>query len=428
MTPLSDASAVLCVLLICGLPMVLAGLAILNTGLGRSRSAAQSLLGSLCLAAIAAIAYYIFGFAWQGFQGGPSYSLLLGSTSWDWIAAQPFFFRTLAWNGSVVSFIAASQLFTVALAALIPWGAGAERWRLGAASVSTVVTAGFVYPIFAHWIWGGGWLARLGVDFNLGAGFVDPGGAATIQVIGGLTALSIVWIAGPRSNKFEQDGPPRALPGHHSIYVLLGCLIILVGWLALNTLGAVLFADLSGASLVLVEVNTLLCASAALLAALLVTRFRFGKPDASLCANGWLAGLVASSAVAAYVSPAASLLVGIVAGGALPFVVEFLEVYCSIDDPSGAIAVHGVSGLWGLFALGFLSDLPAGQMLAQLVGIGTLVGLMLPAIYVLNSLLNKRVIRYRTALEGERLGMDLHELGAGAYPEFVVHSDEFIPR
>lgn len=428
MTVLSDANAVLCILLICALPMALAGVAILNTGLGRSRSAAQSLLGSLCLAAIAAVVYFIFGFSWQGFQGGSSHSLLLGSTSWDWIAAQPFFFHTLAWNGSAGAFIAAAQLFAVALAVLIPWGAGADRWRLKAACASTVLSAGIFYPIFAHWVWGGGWLARLGVDFNLGAGFVDPGGAATIQVIGGLTALSVVWITGPRASKYSDDGPPRAIPGHQIIYVLFGCLVVLVGWLALNTIGAVLFADLSGASLVAVEVNTLLCAAAALIAVLLITRFRFGKPDASLCANGWLAGLVASSAVCAYVSPARALLIGAIAGAALPFVVEFLEVRCDIDDPSGAIAVHGVSGLWGLFALGLLGNLPAGQMIVQLVGIGTLVGLMLPVIYLANWLLDKKVVRYRTDLEGERLGMDLHELGAGAYPEFVIHSDEFIPR
>jgi len=423
--PLSDATEVLCTLLICVLPLALAGFAILNTGLGRSRSAAQSLLGSLCLVAVAAVAYYAVGFSWQGYLGGVSYALTLRSTTWDWIAAQPFFFHTLPWNGTTPSFIAASQLFAVALAALIPWGAGADRWRLAAACVSTVVMAGLVYPIFAHWVWGGGWLARLGLDFNIGAGFIDPGGAATIQVIGGLTALSIVWIVGPRHNKFAIDGPPRAIPGHHIVYVLFGCLLVLVGWLALNTLCAVLFANLSGSSLVLVEVNTLLCASGALLAALLITRIRFGKPDASLCANGWLAGLVASSAVAAYVSPGFALLVGVIAGGALPFVVELFEAYCNIDDPSGAISVHAISGLWGLLALGMLGNLPPGQLLAQLVGIGTLIGLMLPVIYGLNWLLDKRVIRFRTAPDGERLGMDLHELGAGAYPEFVTHGDEF---
>ena len=424
---LSDTATVLCILLICVLPLAPAGLAVLNTGLGRSRSAAQSLLGSLCLVSVAAIVYFAIGFAWQGYPGGVSYAFTLGSTTWDWIAAQRFFFHSVDWNGTPAGFIAAFQLFAVGLAALIPWGAGGDRWRLFAASVSTCLLAGFAYPIFAHWVWGGGWLAHLGIGFNLGAGFVDPGGAATIQAIGGLAALSVVWIAGPRANKFENDEPPRAIPGHNIIYVIFGCALLFAGWLALNTLGAILFADLSGASLLLVEVNTLLCASGALIAALLITRFRFGKPDASLCANGWLAGLVASSAVSAYVLPGASLIIGAVAGFVLPFVVEFLEVQCKIDDPSGAIAVHGVSGLWGLFAVGLFSNLPSGQMIAQLVGIGTLIGLMLPFIYGLNWLVNK-FVRFRTDAEGERLGMDLRELGAGAYPEFVIHSDEFLPR
>lgn len=424
---LSDATTVLCILLICVLPLAPAGLAILNTGLGRSRSAAQSLLGSLCLVSVAAIAYFAIGFAWQGYAGGPSYALVLGSKTWDWIAAQRFFFRSVDWNGTPSGFIAAYQLFAVGLAALIPWGAGGDRWRMFAASVSTFLLAGFAYPIFAHWVWGGGWLAHLGISFNLGAGFVDPGGAATIQVIGGLAALSVVWIIGPRANKFKEDEPPGAIPGHHIIFVLFGCLLLLVGWLALNMLGAVLFAALSGASLLLVVANTLLCAAGALLAAMTITKFRFGKPDASLSANGWLAGLVCSSAVAAYVSPGAALIIGAIAGFALPYVVEILEVECQVDDPSGAIAVHGVCGLWGLFAVGLFSNLPSGQTIAQLVGIGTLIGLMLPFIYGLNWLANK-IVPFRTDTEGERLGMDLRELGAGAYPEFVIHSDEFIPR
>ena len=427
MIPLSSTTSALCILLIALLPLALVGLAIMNTGLGRARSAAQSLLGGLCLVAVAAIMYFAIGFSLEGFAGGASHSFPLGSKSWDWLAAQPLGFGGIKWDNSAATYMAGFQLFAVGLGALIPWGSGADRWRLGAACASTMLMAGFIFPLFAHWTWGGGWLSSLGQRFGLGAGFVDPGGAATLQVIGGLTALSIVWIVGPRRNKFTDDGPPRAIPGHDVIYVLFGGLILSVGWLALNTLGALLFVGLSGASVVLVEVNTLLSASGGLLMALLITRIRFSKPDASLCAGGWLAGLVASSAVAAYVQPAPALLVGAFAGGTVPFAVEFMELYCGIDDSSGAIAVHGVSGLGGLLALGFLGKLPAGQMLAQLVGIATLLGLMLPVIHVLNWLLNK-VVPFRVSFEGERLGMDLHELGSGAYPEFVVYKDDFTPR
>jgi Amt family ammonium transporter len=153
-----------------------------------------------------------------------------------------------------------------------------------------------------------------------------------------------------------------------------------------------------------------------------VTRFRFGKPDASLCANGWLAGLVASSACAGIVTPGESLFVGIVAGIATPLLVELLELALSIDDPSGAITVHAVGGLWGLLAAGIFAA-QSGQLVAQLVGIATLLGLVLPLVYLLFWLLN-RVVPFRVDADGERIGMDLHELGGGAYPEFVIHRDE----
>lgn len=419
---LSNSASVLCILLICILPLALAGLALMHSGLNRARSAAHVLLGAICLTAVAAILYYAFGFAWQSYPGGPAYAF--GSANWGWIGAQKFFFRGLSWNGAPGGYIAAYQLFAVALAALIPWGAGAGRWRLSAAAVSTVVLAGLVYPIFAHWVWGGGWLSHLGIGFGLGAGFVDPGGAATIQIVGGIAALSVVWIAGPRFGKFMPGGASRPIPGHNMIYVLLGCLLAMVGWLALNTLGAVLFAGITGASLLVVEVNTLLCAAAALLLSLFVTRIRFGKPDAALAASGWIAGLVVSSAVAAYVAPGFAILSGAIAGAGLPFAVEFLETVCGVDDPVAAVAAHGVCGIWGLFALGIFSPLPAGQTLAQLVGIGTLVGLMLPVIYGINWLINRFVLRFRVPPEGDRVGMDLHELGASTYPEFTIRGGD----
>jgi len=169
-------------------------------------------------------------------------------------------------------------------------------------------------------------------------------------------------------------------------------------------------------------VNTLLSASAALAATFAVTRIRFGKPDASLCANAWLAGLVASSACAALVTPGQSLAVGFVAGIVTPLLVEVLELAVSIDDPSGAITVHAAGGLLGLFAAGLFASQP-GQLVAQLIGIATLLGLLLPLVYLL-FLVAQRVLAFRVDPDGERIGMDLHELGGGAYPEFVIHRDE----
>ena len=426
MNPLANPLSLLCPLLILMVPLAPAGLALLNAGLNRSRSAAQALLGSLCVMATAAVTYCVVGWSLEGFAGGAFHSVSFAGISWNWIATQPLFLGGIRWN-EPESCAAALQIFAVGLAALIPWGSGAERWRLGPACAATALQAGFVYPIFAHWVWGGGWLAQLGPVFHLGNGFTDPGGAATLQMLGGLTALVVVWLLGARSGKFPEGGPPAAVPAHHIVYVLFGCMMALCGWFALNAVGAILFVGADATALPRTIINTMLCACGGLLATLLVTRLRFGKPDASLCANGWVAGLTASSAVAALVSPAAALFTGVVAGCLLPLVIEFLEVRCQIDDPSGGIAVHGFAGLWGLLACGFLRHAPSGQILAQVVGIATLLGLILPVVYLLYLLLN-RIAHFRTHPEGDRIGMDLHELGAGAYPEFLVRNDEFLPR
>jgi Amt family ammonium transporter len=153
-----------------------------------------------------------------------------------------------------------------------------------------------------------------------------------------------------------------------------------------------------------------------------VTRIRFGKPDASLCANGWLSGLVSSSATAAIVSPLQALVIGIIAGIITPLLVEVLELAVSIDDPSGGITVHAAGGLWGLIAAGVFAP-QVGQLIAQLVGIAALLGLVLPLLYLLFWLLN-RVAPFRVDPDGERIGMDLHELGGSAFPEFVIHRDD----
>jgi Amt family ammonium transporter len=181
----------------------------------------------------------------------------------------------------------------------------------------------------------------------------------------------------------------------------------------------------------LVAVNTTLAASSAALAAATITRARFGKTDASLCANGWVGGLVAASAGCAVMRPAAAIIVGLIAGVLVVYSVEWLELRLGVDDPGGSASVHAVSGMWGLIAVGPLGALlpggVPGQWLAQLVGVATLLGFVLPASYGLNWLLN-RVSPQRVAIEGERQGLDLYELGAGAYPDFQTHNDDFWQR
>lgn len=403
--------------------LTIAGVALTNAGLGRSRSAAQALLGNLSVVAVAAVVFAILGSAIAGsLPGGTGHILHAVGKPWQWLGTGPMLMQGLdtaparSQLGSIFEFLA------VALAALIAWGSGADRLRLVAGGTAAAALAGLIFPPVVCWIWGGGWLAELNANFGLGANFVDAGGAATVHVLGGLCALAVIWITGPRRGKFPREGLSTAMPGHNAAYVLFGSLINLVGMLAWNLAGAILWLNAEPASLPRIVINTILCGSIALVATFSVTRARFGKPDASLCANGWMAGLVASSACAALVSPGAALFVGLAAGVATPLLVEVLELALSIDDPSGAISVHAMAGLWGLVAAGIFAP-RHGQLLAQLVGIAALLGIVLPLAFFVFMLLN-RLVPFRVDAEGERIGMDLHELGGGAYPEFVIHRDE----
>ncbi|HEY1767983.1 MAG TPA: hypothetical protein VGG26_10020 [Terracidiphilus sp.] len=430
MTPIAPAAslpmpetafAVTLVLLLLA-PLAIAGLALINTGLGRSRSAAQALLGNVAIVAVALLVFAIAGASLAGSLTGAGHAFHLAGKPWNWVGSAPLLLGGLRSAPGQAQLGLLFQFLAVALAAIIPWGSGADRLRLAAGCASAAILALILFPLASCWIWNGGWLAQLDVNFSLGAGFLDPGGAGVVHALGGLSALALVWIAGPRRGKFPREGLSTAMPGHHVVYVLFGSLVSLVGWLAWNAAGAILWLHAPLTALPMTAVNTALSASAALLGTLIVTRMRFGKPDASLCANGWLAGLVASSACAAIVTPGASIFIGLIAGIVTPLLVEVLELALSIDDPSGAITVHAVAGLWGLFAAGLFAP-QRGQLLAQLVGIAALLGLVLPASYLFFAILN-RTVPFRVDPDGERIGMDLHELGGGAYPEFVIHRDE----
>jgi len=407
-----------CLLLI---PLAIAGLALVNAGLGRTRSASHAMLASLLVVSIAAVAYFVCGNAIQGFSGGPARTIAAAGKQWNWIAAQLLFLRGLPLDGTLACLIVWLELLSVALAAVIPLGAGLDRWRLGAMAASTALLAGFVYPLFAHWVWGGGWLAQLG--------FVDAAGGAPVQAVGGLAALVIAWILGARRGKYASDGGmPAAIPGHNAVLVMFACFLVWTGWLGLNGAGAILFGGAPVGALVRVGLNTTLSAAMAGLAAAAITRIRFGRPDASLCANGWIGGLAASSAGCLFFAPAAAALVGLVAGALVVFTVEWLDIYGEIDDPTGSISVHAIGGMWGVLALGFFAPAGSGvQPLAQIAGVATLLGFVLPLVYGLNWLLD-RISPQRVAPEGERQGLDLHELGAGAYPEFVIHREDFLQR
>ena len=417
-----------CILLV---PVAIAGLALMNAGLGRSRNAAHLLVSSLSVFSVAVAAYFLCGFAFQGAPGGPSYFFVAGYKEWSWISAGRFLFRGVALDGSPRSLTLLFQVFCVGLAAIIPLGAGGGRWRMSASALSAALLAGWTYPLYAHWVWGGGWLAQLGSNFGLGNGFIDAGGSTVIQAVGGFTGLSAAWILGPRRGKYS-SGMPAAIPGHDMVMVCFGCLLTIAGWLGLNGAGALIFGGSGGGNgagiapggIVLVALNTILCAAFAALSAIFFTRLRFGKPDASLCINGCIGGLVASSAGCAVLSPLTAAATGLVAGAVVTYSVEFLEVRLRIDDPGGAIPIHGLCGIWGALAVAIFANNTSGQWIAQLAGVATILGFVLPLTFGINWGIN-RVWPMRVSLEAERQGLDLHELGAGAYPEFITHGDEF---
>jgi Amt family ammonium transporter len=417
--PLPQSAFVLALSLVLISPLALAGVALMNAGLGRSRSAAQSMLGTLALISAAVIVFALIGAMFA--YGETGYTFTVAGRPWNWIGAGSFALRGFSAETVQTQLSTLFQFIAVAFVVLIAWGSGADRLRVAAGLAAAAILAALVFPMLAYWAWGTGWLTQLGLNFSLGEGFLDPG-AATVHVLGGLSALAIVWIAGPRRGKFPKEGLSTAMPGHNAVYVLFGGLLALVGFLAWNMAGALMWADLPPTELVVTAVNTLLEAACALAATFAVTRIRFGKADASLCANGWMAGLVTSTACAAVASPLEALLAGLVAGLITPLLVELLELFLSIDDPSGAITVHGVCGIWGLFAAGLFASQP-GQVLAQLIGIAALLGVIFPLVYFLFWAVNL-VLPFRVDPDGERIGMDLHELGGSAYPEFVVHRDD----
>jgi Amt family ammonium transporter len=392
-------------------PAAIAGLALINAGLCRSRNAAHAMVAAVCVTGVVALAWFATGFAFQSYPGGPSRVIIAGGRYWDFIGAERLLLRGVNFNEGRGALMAIFGMLAAAVAATIPLGSGGERWRLGASCASSAIFGGLTFPLFAHWAWGGGWLA--------GLGFTDYGGSGVIHAVGGMSALTTAWIVGPRRGKYTREGTPAAFPGHNTVLVLLGCFLGWMGWLALNSVGAMLF----GGSAILAAVNTTLSAAAASLTAAGLTRLRFGKADASLTANGWTAGLVAAGAGCGAMRPAAAVLIGLVAGGLAILAIEILELRLFVDDPGGAVAVHGVAGLWGLIGFG----VAGGSWMPQFTGAATIVGFVLPLTYGFNWALD-RFYRQRTPVEAERHGLDLYELGAGAYPDFVSHREDSWPR
>jgi Amt family ammonium transporter len=300
-----------------------------------------------------------------------------------------------------------------------------------------------LYPIYGNWVWGGGWLAGLGTNLGLGHGAVDFAGSGVVHAVGGLTALAGAAVLGARIGKFSKDGKPNAMPGHNIPIALLGTFILIFGWFGFNAGSTLSGNDLR---ISVIVVNTMLAGSVGSLVAMAIMWRRFGKPDPSMTANGMLAGLVAITAPCAFVPAWGAAAIGAVAGYLVVAAVFFIERRLKIDDPVGAIAVHGACGLWGVLAVGIFADGTygegwnlvqgpvkgllygdAGQLVAQAVDVGVLLLFVLPLAYAFFKVQN-RVMGLRTPAEQELVGLDLPEMGALGYPDFLeAKGDVFLP-
>ena len=423
-----------------------AGFMLVETGFCRSKNAAHVAMTNFVIFAVGALAYWFVGFALQfgsvgAFFWAPGAKAILDGNAIQ-VAGQAiagtkgFLVGSLAdgtYDPGVFAFFL-FQLVFMDTAATIVTGAMAERWKFSAFMPFGVFMGAIVYPIYGMWIWGGGWLATLGVKFGLGHGAVDFAGSSVVHAVGGFAALAGAMVLGPRIGKFKADGTPVAIPGHNIPMAILGTIILVFGWFGFNGMSTLSATDLR---FPIIIGNTLLAASAGCLAALFLVWRLWGKPDPSMAVNGMLAGLVAITAPCAFVAPWAALVIGLIGGFVVVGGVVFFERVMKVDDPVGASSVHGLNGLWGMLALGIFADGTYGagwngveggvrgllygdgsQLAAQAIAVVVVALWAFGTHYAFFSI-QKSFNWLRSTEADEIAGLDAPEMGVLAYPDMA---------
>ena len=387
-----------------------AGFAMLEAGLVRSKNTTEILTKNVALYSIACIMYLVVGYNLMygestGFFG--TGMLLSGIAGEDGVSMYGDDGPTHAMHADFFF-----QVVFVATAMSIVSGAVAERMKLWAFLVFAVVMTGFIYPIQGHWSWGGGFL---GESF----GYSDYAGSGIVHLAGAAAALAGVLLLGPRRGKYGPKGEARAFPGANMPLATIGTFILWLGWFGFNGGSELSMSSKSAADAVAtVFLNTNTAAAAGLVAALLVARALFGKADLTMALNGALAGLVSITAAPSAPSPLLATIIGAVGGVIVVFSIVGLDKI-RIDDPVGAISVHGTCGIWGVLAV--LLSTEDATLTGQLVGIGVIFGFVFAASLV-TWLVLKVAMGIRVTPEEELEGVDLAECGIPAYPEFVASS------
>jgi Amt family ammonium transporter len=382
-----------------------AGFAMVETGLTRAKNAINIMMKNLIDFALGSIAFWAVGFG-----------LMFGATTSGWFGTSGFFLSDFTPGGDpwVLAFWMFQVVFA-ATAATIVSGAMAERTKFSGYLIYSVVISALIYPVFGSWAWGGlfhgkGWLENLG--------FIDFAGSTVVHSVGGWSALAGAIILGPRLGKYTKEGKIKPILGHNMPLAALGVFILWMGWFGFNP-GSTTAANKDTA---MIFVNTNLAAAAGCIVAMFVSWIKFGKPEVGMSLNGALAGLVAITSGCASVLPLSSIIIGSLAGVIVVFSVLFFDKI-RIDDPVGAISVHGVCGAWGTFAAGIFNM--GGTSLkiigVQALGIAACFLWVFPTAFLLFKLIEK-TIGLRVSHEEEMDGLDLAEHGGNAYPDFEVSS------
>jgi len=436
-----------------------AGFALLTCGLVRKKNTAHLMMLNFAAYVFAFLAYYVCGYAFQyggvalnaapiNLGGTPTLNhFLIGSGLAGFLGGKGFFLSGPGYDSGSLCLTLFEVVF-METAGYIIVGAICERITFWAFLLCEIFIGGILYPSFGCWVWGGGWLSQVGTSMHLGHGYVDFAGSSVVHGVGGFCAMALAVILGPRVGKYGPDGKPRAFPAHNLVYVVTGTFILLFGWMGFNpgsTLGA------SDLRISVIAVNTNLSAVAGAASAMFLWYFLFGKPDITMACNGMLAGLVAITAPCAFVSPNSAVIIGILAGLLVDAGVLFNERVIKVDDPCGAISVHGYCGWFGAVCVGIFADGTYGagwnnvgatsylgkagqgvtgllhgditQFFVQLGGATFMAIYVFGFTYLIFKLVNA-MRSMRVSREVELEGLDIPEFGMLGYPEDAIVTPE----
>ena len=419
-----------------------AGFAMVETGLTRAKNVAHTMAMNFMIYPLGMLGFYICGFALMfgglgaiGTMGGYAgldreFTIHLFGKDFGIFGGKGFFLTGTSYDVAVFALFLFQMVF-MDTTATIPTGAMAERWKYISFFIYGWFVGTILYPIYGNWVWGGGWLAMLGKNFGLGHGHVDFAGSSVVHLTGGVIGLVGAWVLGPRIGKYNKDGSPNAIPGHNIPMAIIGTFILAFGWFGFNPGSTLAGTDLR---IAIVAVNTMLAsATGAVAATLWMWMVRTKKPDPSMMCNGMLAGLVAITAPCAFVNSVSACVIGLISGVLVVVAAYFIERQLKIDDPVGAIAVHGVNGAWGVLSLGLFADGTYGdgwngvsgtvkglfygdasQFYAEVIGVLANFIYIGVVAFIVFKFINA-VVGNRVRAEIEIVGLDVPEMGLPGY-------------